>query len=316
MTAGRGIAIAAPIAYAIALATAVATWGLPLARDQLFFWLGLGLLAFSVGSWRTWGTLVLHWLPLYGLLVGYDFLRGAVSVPEAQAHLAPQLDLDELLVGPAGPTVWLQQHLWEPTHLHVLDIAVWAVYMTHFFVVWIVAAVLWRRSHQEFRRYATLVVLVTLGAFVTYWLYPAQPPWMAARDGRLPPVDRIVPEVWDRLGVRTVSSVYEDDRLVNTVAAMPSLHAAYPAMLLAVFWRSSRRARALVAAYALAMAFTLVYSGEHFVTDVLAGWALVAVACGMVAPGARLAARRPRVSPLPHASRLVEEEPAAVVLRS
>ena len=52
----------------------------------------------------------------------------------------------------------------------------------------------------------------------------------------------------------------------------------------------SRVWRVLLAAYALAMALTLVYTGEHYVVDVLAGW-LVAVV-GVVA--SRLVARLTR----------------------
>src|SRR5436853_182879 len=132
--------------------------------------------------------------------------------------------------------------------------------------VWVVAAVQWRGDRGRFRRYAAMPVALTLAAFLTYWLYPAQPPWLY--DAR---VERIVPAVWDHLGVGTMQSVYEDDRLVNTVAAMPSLHAAYPAMLVCFFWSGARRAaRAGLILYTLAMAFALVYGGEHFVADVLA----------------------------------------------
>ena len=61
---------------------------------------------------------------------------------------------------------------------------------------------------------------------------------------------------------------------MNTVAAVPSLHAAYPGMLLLFFWSAGWRVRAGLAVYTLAMAYALVYGGEHFVADILAGWAL------------------------------------------
>ena len=44
--------------------------------------------------------------------------------------------------------------------------------------VWIVAAVLWKVAHDRFGRYVSLVVLLTVMAFLTYKLYPAQPPWL------------------------------------------------------------------------------------------------------------------------------------------
>jgi membrane-associated phospholipid phosphatase len=278
----RALVIGAPMAYVVALTIVIVSWGLPLARDQLFFWLGLGMAAFSVAAWRSWGRLLIEWLPLYGLLVAYDFLRGAVAVTPEQAHVDPQLLIDKAIGFGAVPTVWLQQHLWTSGHLHWYDYGVWAVYMTHFFAVWVTAAVLWRVARGRFRRYVMLTLLVTLGAFLTYWLYPAQPPWLTSNALRIGPVERIVPEVWGQLGVGTVQSVYENHDLVNAVAAMPSLHAAYPLMLLLFFWPAGRLVRVGLGLYTLAMGYALVYSGEHYVTDILAGWAMAGAAYALV----------------------------------
>jgi membrane-associated phospholipid phosphatase len=293
----RVLAVGAPVLYVVALAFFVDRWGLPLARDQLFMWLGLGMAAFSVPAWRSWGSLVVEWLPFFGLLVAYDFLRGAVAVTSDHAHVAAQLAIDKALAGGAVPTVWLQQHLWTPGNPHWYDYGVWAVYMTHFFAVWVVAAVLWRVSRRRFRRYAVLTIVLTLAAFLTYWLYPAQPPWLTAQGLQLPPVDRIVPEVWGDLGVGTMQSVYENGSLVNTVAAMPSLHAAYPFMLLLFFWPAGRLVRVGLGLYTLAMAFALVYGGEHYVTDILAGWAMAGAVYALVAASARLVGSRHRSEP-------------------
>jgi hypothetical protein len=279
----RAIVVGAPLVYVVALVAFVLSWGLPLARDQLFLWMLLGLAAFSVRAWRSWGAMLLAWLPWLGLLVVYDELRGAVSVLPADAGVAPQIAFDRWLGGGADPTTWLQHELWRPAHLHWYDVAIWVVYLTHFFAVWLVAAMLWRRSRDRFGHYAVLTLVVTLGAFLVYWLYPAQPPWLAADLGHLGPVDRIVPLVWDRLGMSSMQSVYENSSLVNTVAAMPSLHAAYPFMLLLFFRASGWPVRALLGAYVLAMAFALVYGGEHFVADIVAGWALAALAFAAVA---------------------------------
>src|SRR5919197_2583937 len=155
----RAIVIGAPTAYLLALTIVIVSWGLPLARDQLFFWLGLGMAAFSVAAWRSWGRLLIEWLPLYGLLVAYDFLRGAVAVTPEQAHVDPQLMIDKALGAGAVPTVWLQQHLWTVGHPRWYDYGVWAVYMTHFFAVWVTAAVLWRVARWRFRRYVVLTLL-------------------------------------------------------------------------------------------------------------------------------------------------------------
>src|SRR5712691_7385358 len=102
IAAGRGwpervLTIGTPIAYLVGLGISIELDGLPLARDQLFFWLVLGMAAFSVAAWRSWGVMILEWLPLFGLLVGYDYLRGAVSVAPADAWVHPQIDFDRWL---------------------------------------------------------------------------------------------------------------------------------------------------------------------------------------------------------------------------
>ena len=63
----------------------------------------------------------------------------------------------------------------------------------------------------------------------------------------------------------------------NVVAAMPSLHAAFSLFVVVFFLPMVRRGwRVLLFAYPLAMAVALVYFAEHWVIDVLVGWALVA----------------------------------------
>jgi hypothetical protein len=285
----RATVFGAPAGYVVALTVVTVSWGLPVARDQLFIWLVAGLAAFSVPAWRGWGGLLLEWLPFFGLLAAYDYLRGAVAVTAGHAHVVAQIDVDKALFAGQLPTVWLQQHLWNAGHPRWYDYAVWGVYMTHFFAVWVTAAVLWRLARPRFRRYAVTTVLLSLAAFATYWAYPAQPPWLTGESVLMPRVDRIVPAVWDQLGVPTAESIYENGDFVNPVAAMPSLHAAFPLMLLLFFWPAGRWVRLGLGLYTLAMAFTLVYGGEHFVADILAGWAMALGVHAVVGVGVRRA---------------------------
>ena len=67
-------------------------------------------------------------------------------------------------------------------------------------------------------------------------------------------------------------------RTAFPVGALPSLHAAWPFLLLVFLWPiASTRWRVALLAYALAMALTLVYSADHFVFDILLGWTYVIV---------------------------------------
>ena len=43
-------------------------------------------------------------------------------------------------------------------------------------------------------------------------------------------------------------------------------------LLLLFFWKSAKRWRWLLVTYTLAMAVTLIYTGEHYVIDIVLGW--------------------------------------------
>src|SRR3954463_14076454 len=95
----RAVVVGAPLLYVVALGTSIVAWGLPVARDQLFLWLALGMAGFRISAGRGWGVMLLEWLPFFGLLVAYYYLRGAVSVVPWQAHVLPQIDADKALFG-------------------------------------------------------------------------------------------------------------------------------------------------------------------------------------------------------------------------
>jgi len=104
----------------------------------------------------------------------------------------------------------------------------------------------------------------------------------------MPEVARIVPVVWGELGVHTAASLWEGKGdLVNLVAAMPSLHASYPFMLLLFFWPAGWWVRIALGAYTVAMGFVLVYGGEHFVIDLLVGYLWTGIAFAIVVLAAR-----------------------------
>jgi membrane-associated phospholipid phosphatase len=268
--------------WAVVVGVTTWHWGLPRSRTQLFLVLGLALLAATAGNRRAWARVVRDWFPLFVILSVYDVLRG-----EAQfwgtVHIAPQIDADRWLFG-SVPTVWLQHHLFTPGRPHWWDYGVFFVYLSHFFVAFIVAAVLWKVNHERFRRFVGLFVALTLLGFATYAAFPAAPPWLASQTTHLPPTARIIDEMWSHLALRGgAQTLSAKSSLANPVAAMPSLHAAYPMFLLLFFWPFLRpRWRWLLALYPLAMAFTLVYAAEHYVIDIIMGWlyAVVVVVAG------------------------------------
>jgi membrane-associated phospholipid phosphatase len=98
-------------------------------------------------------------------------------------------------------------------------------------------------------------------------------------------VSRISGRAWNAIGLHGAGNLLNAGQLAaNPVAAMPSLHTAF-ALFVVVFFlpRVRRRWWPPMLAYPLAMTFTLVYTGEHYVIDVLVGWVYVGLTFAVVA---------------------------------
>ncbi|MEV7022628.1 phosphatase PAP2 family protein [Kitasatospora sp. NPDC093558] len=268
--------------YLAALAWYVRGNGLPSANDVVFCWLIGALLTAAVHSGhgpRGFLLVLRDWVPVMAAVWTYSLLRGYGAHTPWAPHWLPQLDADQVLGFGRTWTVRLQHALYTPGSPHWYDYAAVTVYLSHFFLVFVILAVLWRRDHARYVRLLTCYLVLTFAGFATYLLYPADPPWLVAQEGHLPEVTRVVSAVLTDIGLPQAQSVFENgSQFANDVAAMPSLHSAYPAMLLFFFWPTARPwLRALLVAYPLAMAFTLVYGAEHFIVDILAGWTYAAV---------------------------------------
>jgi len=274
-----------------ALTGALVAWrGLFLSRDWLFLWVLAAVAVLSLGDLRRWAHgVVFDWLPLMALLLAYDLSNGVREFLGIRPHTQPQLQADLLLPGSSVPTVELQQALYTPGAPAPYDYLAFGLYLTHFFVTLGVLVALWRFSSRErFRRLRAIVLTLATAGFLTYVLFPAVPPWMAAADGHLAPVRRLVGELWPHVGLAPAAALFERHQsFYNEVGALPSLHAAYPVVLLAFFWGASRWVRAGLGLYALGMATTLVYTGEHYVSDIVVGWAYAGASVAAVALVAR-----------------------------
>jgi membrane-associated phospholipid phosphatase len=279
--------------FAAATVALIWTKGLILSRDWLFGWLLLGLLAVSLSDPLRWARgVVVDWLPLMIVLLCYDLSLPVREWLGIVPHVWPQLDADRLVFGQL-PTTSLQHWLYGAGAPHWYDYVAFVVYLSHFFVTLLVLALLWKLSYQRFRHYRALVVALATAGFVTYVLFPAVPPWLASREGYIEPITRVMAGMWGSVGVAPAKALFENHgEFYNQEAAVPSLHAAYPMLLLLFFWGAGRWARTGLIAYVLAMAFTLVYSGEHYVADIIIGWLYAGAAFAAVGWGRRRRAQR------------------------
>ena len=249
-----------------------------LVRGDASLWLLAGAVVLSLSAvWimdRRSGRLGL-WAAYFGGFVLFALLRTVSDDTGIAVKADYVLDAEASLFGGVLPQQWLQERLYDAHAVSALDALTLVVIFSYFLVPHIVALVLWRRDVAAFRRYCPAFLLTLYTGLAVSAALPTAPPWAAGEFTDAPPVSRVVADVLDwnpeSLGQGSESSG------LNPVAAMPSLHFAVTVLLVLVLWRH-RVLRVLAVMYAAAMAFALVYGGEHYVVDELAGAATAALA--------------------------------------
>lgn len=287
--------------YFAALIVWSGSYGIPVQRELVIAWTCGALICASLGRHpRQILRLVLDWLPIVVVLGAYDLTRGAADSLGIGVHTHPMADFDRFLFLGQAPTEWLQAGLYEPGVVSWWDVAFTLVYTSYFIVPFALAGALWTRDRLAFLGFTRRLVSLALAALATYIAFPAAPPWMAAEMGLLENVHRTTAEGWDVLGVGTAGLFSEGQASANMVAAVPSLHAAFTALVAIFLWSRVRPSlRPPLALYPLAMGLTLISTGEHYFFDVLLGW----LYAGAVTLAWSRWERRRRGAPLSQAAR-------------
>ena len=220
--------------------------------------------------------------PFALLIFAYAECRGLAHVIAPHPFYRPQLWLERTIFG-VVPAQWLQQELWHGT-TQWYDRMANVFLQLHFIVPPLLAFVLWVKRRALFFRFASSMVLLSFAAAVVFAAFPAAPPWAAAQAGYLPGVVKLpqasAPDVSSAgLSPHTfsVATVIPG----NPYAAIPSLHAGYAflvfltvaGLVLGGRGRFRRTIVALCALYPLVQAFAVVYTGNHYVIDIVIGFA-------------------------------------------
>ncbi|MBI2597225.1 inositol phosphorylceramide synthase [Candidatus Daviesbacteria bacterium] len=204
------------------------------------------------------------------LFLSYDYLRGLTPKLNMEANIFPMINFDRLVFGEI-PTNTLQTLLFSKGTLSWIDYLATIFYMSHFVVPLVIAFAFWFKKKKYFEEYALALILISYAAFITYVLFPAVPPWMASEKDVIPQVHKIMDQTFLALPQRIdLPSVYRFFG-ANLVAAVPSLHAAYPWLTLLFLVRKFKAVGWLFLPYVLGVWFSIVYLGEHYVFDIIIG---------------------------------------------
>lgn len=222
---------------------------------------------------RAWLKSSFLWAPVlylaaYVLFVRLRALANQTGVP---VRFRYPIQIDHALFAGRDPTVVLQSWLHQTSHITLFDSLLVAVYATYFFVPHLVALYFWLRRDARTVPYILAFFGTLYLGLIPIFLVPTAPPWLASERGYLPPITRLAPLAIDQI---IPGSFGTGDRLAgpNPVAAMPSLHVAGICVVAFVlFGWDAPLGTILGALYILAMGFALIYLGEHYLSDVVAG---------------------------------------------
>jgi PAP2 superfamily len=231
---------------------------------------------------RDW-TLVLGGVAAY--MLGARYTQG-LDMP---IRYTPQIDVERVLGFGSIPTEWLQAHLYHG-HTGPLEVFALVMYASHFFAVLALGFYIWiRRMGPAFKELMFGLVAASLIADIVFVLYPTAPPWMAAEHG-LVQVHHVLKQSLLDVHLNGMAAFIGDPHRYNVVAALPSMHAAFPvvALLVAIRYGLPRWLIALQAAQLIGVWFAIVYLGDHYLVDAVAG---AAVALAGVAIAHRLLSR-------------------------
>lgn len=252
------------IGYLAAIVALMLSRNISITPDRLFVFLLFA--AVIVGRLRSF---LRDWLPFVALLLAYEMLRGFADNPFS-VHVGGLVDWERTVFAGHLPTEVLQRHFYQAGQIRWHDIGATIMYFLHFPLPLIAAFFLWLKDRSQYYRFVIALLALSFAGFVTFLLFPAAPPWYAADQG-LVAVTKITDLAVDHLEWRWNLSYYYSHLNPNQVAAMPSLHAAYPVLVLLALRRYNRTFLWWFLPYPLLVWLSIVYLGEHYAIDVIAG---------------------------------------------
>ena len=233
-------------------------------------------------------------LQMWAYLAAYEMPNDDPEELEARVHIDYPAAADRLLGLGVPPTMRLQRLFAHPGEIQGYEkVLVWAHWVWFAVPHSALLYVLLRRREQFARSAVMTYAVFDLGACV-YWLLPTAPPWYAAErgrfdDGETPRIRRMMIEYGAQFWKDRWGPLYSS-LAGNPLAAMPSLHFATSLMAARILSQTGRLAGAIGWGYAGTLGLALVYLGEHYVIDLVAGAALaegVRVASVPLAPAGR-----------------------------
>lgn len=216
---------------------------------------------------------VWRWIPAGLSPLMFSELRGFAAAAAAAPHVSGPIRADRLLLGGRLATPPLQRLLARHRGGTAVTAALAMVYLSFWASPLAMGVWLARRHPERFARFADAFMLLETSGFLIYFAYPEAPPWLAARRGAGPPMERSIVALLDRLGGWGPRYAAADPAPLR---AMPAMHCAVPALIAAdiIAARRGEHRYWLWLLYPACVGFGVLCLGEHYLIDVLAAFVL------------------------------------------
>lgn len=263
----------------IAVMTALMIWqGIGIAPDRYAFI--LLFLSFFIKRTRAF---LLDWSPFLFILISYDFLRGLADSLNTNVNYYFPINFGFSFFSDSLPLgVVLQQKFFNPNNLKWYDYSATILYFLHFALPLTFGFYLWLKNRQYFKQFILGLLILSYSAWITYVIFPVAPPWLANKQGYITGISKIMDYTLNAFPEKlSLPTIYHQIN-PNEVAAIPSMHAAYPFLILLYMVKFFGKKSYWFSIYVFSVWISLVYLGEHYAIDVLIG-AIYALASFMIA---------------------------------
>jgi membrane-associated phospholipid phosphatase len=239
------------------------------------------------GRVRTYLTWLTH---MWAYKVAFEVPHDRPEKQRRRLRIDEPIAIDRVIGGGEPPSQRLQRRLRRPPQLTLLDKIVSVVYLAweaepHLALGWLLS-----RHPSRFPRASLRLALTFDSTLIGYFTTPTAPPWWASEvGGRMNgEVRRVNAEVMRALRHKPRPGSAQDHKSgANPWAAWPSDHFASAVSAAIALAEADRRAGVAGFGYAAALGFALVYSGEHYVVDLILGAALALAVHGAVSASSR-----------------------------
>jgi len=206
----------------------------------------------------------------------FDYMKAVPNYAFNAVHMADLYNFEKKLFGiNVNGQILTPNEYWKLNARHILDIIGGLFYLCWIPVPLGFGAFLFFKNRRQFLCFAMTFFLVNILGFVIYYSFPAAPPWYIQEHGfvfhaNTPGSTGGLARFDNYFHINLFHSIYQKGS--NVFAAMPSLHSAYP--IVVVYYGIKNKlgfANIILCTVMVGIWLTAIYTSHHYILDVLAG---------------------------------------------